>query len=811
MLSRTAAEQALTAGFATAAAPILEAIANDPEQSRTERALASWALAQHYASLGDYERSLAMLDAARPGKPPKRPYLLLRINVLQRLGRIGAATKEIKELQAFMTSAAAEPWLARSNSNYFADRAALPLKESDEGRLALFNLMYEMSDFAPLALIDQDAPLSMDNLTSGPANPVESRIKLSVLMPAFNSAGAIKTAIKGVLEQTWRNLELIVVDDCSTDETAAVVETIASTDPRVRLIRQERNQGAYVARNAALHAATGDLVTVHDADDWSHPQRFEVQVREMIASSSRAPNATYGARVSPDLLVRTKPFGGNMMVLNTSSLVFWRDDLMRLNGWDPVRMASDAELMERVTLHYGAAERRIHKETPLSFIRLDDNSLTRNTATGVNTIRYGARREYKDAYARWHKGSKSRAIGDRPFAAPNPFLPDRAENISLNLLFVSDFSLTGGTSSSNIAMFEAAKNAGFSFGTLHWPRMDNAVREKASRIADYLEQNRVPNIVSGDTVECDLVIVNHPNLLSAIPAWLPKVKTTGTVVVFNQAPVTRTVDGREAYKTATVIANAQTAFNAPAMIAPLSGLIRDILALEVRETPRAEQNWTPLVKTQAFSPREVREGPPSIGRHSRDHHDKWPVDLGTIKAAYLADTDHTVKILGGARTPSQRLGYTPSNWKVFPFGGRGVPQFLQSIDFYVYFPQETMIEAFGRAVAEALSYGLPTILPRKLKPTFGDAAVYCEPHEVREVVETLWANPSDYTKQSQRALSFVNQNLNPEDFRGRVMAALSRLDRANYPSIKAVVERMPHIARMKDEIETLEKRRSTSL
>ncbi len=98
---------------------------------------------------------------------------------------------------------------------------------------------------------------------------------VSVLMAAYNAEAFIRSALDSLLEQTLRDIEVIVVDDASTDATAGIVE--ASDDPRVRLIRLPVNRGVATARNAALQAARGRFVAIMDADDRSRPQRLHVQ------------------------------------------------------------------------------------------------------------------------------------------------------------------------------------------------------------------------------------------------------------------------------------------------------------------------------------------------------------------------------------------------------------------------------------------------------------------------------------------------------------------------------------------------------
>jgi glycosyltransferase involved in cell wall biosynthesis len=100
---------------------------------------------------------------------------------------------------------------------------------------------------------------------------------VSVIMPAYNAAEYIETAIASALKQTFTDLELIVVDDGSSDRTAAIVEAAAARDPRVRLVRQA-NGGVSQARNAALRIAGGRYFALLDSDDLWSPFFLQAQV-----------------------------------------------------------------------------------------------------------------------------------------------------------------------------------------------------------------------------------------------------------------------------------------------------------------------------------------------------------------------------------------------------------------------------------------------------------------------------------------------------------------------------------------------------
>lgn len=99
---------------------------------------------------------------------------------------------------------------------------------------------------------------------------------ISVIIPTYNRAGTIERAMKSVLEQTYTDLELIIVDDCSDDSTADVVASVK--DQRVVYIRHELNKGACAARNTGISASRGDYIAFQDSDDIWYANKLRCQL-----------------------------------------------------------------------------------------------------------------------------------------------------------------------------------------------------------------------------------------------------------------------------------------------------------------------------------------------------------------------------------------------------------------------------------------------------------------------------------------------------------------------------------------------------
>ena len=103
---------------------------------------------------------------------------------------------------------------------------------------------------------------------------------VSIIMPAYNCVDYISESIKSVQNQSYRNWELIVADDNSTDGTVDAVRSVAADDNRIHLLETDINLGPAAARNRAINAAQGDYIAFLDSDDIWHPEKLEIQLKK---------------------------------------------------------------------------------------------------------------------------------------------------------------------------------------------------------------------------------------------------------------------------------------------------------------------------------------------------------------------------------------------------------------------------------------------------------------------------------------------------------------------------------------------------
>src|SRR3712207_2156595 len=104
-------------------------------------------------------------------------------------------------------------------------------------------------------------------------------VRVSVIIPAYNAADYLVRALDSALVQTMPNLEVIVVDDASSDATLELARNTAAHDPRVRLLHNEHNQGLARSRNRAMRVSRGEWVALLDSGDESSAERLEQMLR----------------------------------------------------------------------------------------------------------------------------------------------------------------------------------------------------------------------------------------------------------------------------------------------------------------------------------------------------------------------------------------------------------------------------------------------------------------------------------------------------------------------------------------------------
>jgi glycosyltransferase involved in cell wall biosynthesis len=103
---------------------------------------------------------------------------------------------------------------------------------------------------------------------------------VSIIVPAFNAGSQIRRCVESILRQTHREIEVIVVNDCSADDTLAILDDLAVSDPRIKVIRLFENVGVHAARARGVRESGGEYLAFVDADDWIDPKMIAALLNE---------------------------------------------------------------------------------------------------------------------------------------------------------------------------------------------------------------------------------------------------------------------------------------------------------------------------------------------------------------------------------------------------------------------------------------------------------------------------------------------------------------------------------------------------
>ena len=389
------------------------------------------------------------------------------------------------------------------------------LEKSEFKRIDWINNVLKRNHIDPITLNGLKGSSFYDRLECGIEIPKTiDGPKVTVLIAAYDASTVLPTALKSLQNQSWANLEIIVLDDFSpTLDTIRIAEKFAAEDTRIQGVRLPTNCGAYVARNHGLDMASGDFVTLHDADDWSHPRKIEAQVRFMLSNQNVIACTSQQARCTNELIFSKLRQKGGIISANTSSLLWRRKQVVQdLGYWDTVRFDADSEFIERIKIIFGR-ESVVNLSTgPLSFQRNELSSITLDPVIGTDSgADYGARREYKNARNYHHRTSKKlyyhNLIHERPFLAPKIMSTHNSSSSKrkFDVCLIADFCSNRDLNNiiKTIDLYQKREKTVALVERPSHPYLSNGISDSVRR---KVCANQVEICVYGEIVECKEVI-----------------------------------------------------------------------------------------------------------------------------------------------------------------------------------------------------------------------------------------------------------------------------------------------------------------
>lgn len=602
---------------------------------------------------------------------------------------------------------------------------------------------------------------------------------VSIIMPAFNAEATLCFAVESILKQSWKNIELVIVDDCSSDRTYELMQSLALSDGRIKILRNELNLGPYISKNRALSVCEGEYITGHDADDWAHPERIANHMAYALENSHVKASALKMLRITAEgaferLSIPNQNSADGVAQVAFISTLFERKFFDKeLGSWDCVKFGADSEIINRARSILGKNFQIIDQ---LGMICLDSTTgLTSHPEFGTKGRTSDVRKKYKKSFLKWHEllgrynfsGQYMLPFPHQPrlFPAPiesavqgrdvlrNERLARESNSYKVDVVIITDLRFPGGNASTTLDELDTLLSNGFKVKVVHCPSALSIRKQISGRYMSHANHLHL-NYYSLAKIEAKVAIVRNPTVIAS-PVYarlVEKMSAETMVYVVNNA--LKKANGDPAYDFNALLDGLRKGKSTNKLIFPLSNVIRAEL-LEAFDTlganlKIASENWSPLFKADTYE-EDARERFERrrvvIGRHSRDSVDKWPDSKEKIFSVYPEGPEFEVKILGGVESIMARINEIPRNWAVYPYGSLGVREFLSQLDFFVYFPSQGLKEAFGRVVMEAIFAGVPCILPRRFEETFGALAYYCDENEVLSLIRRLLADKDALRRQ----------------------------------------------------------------
>jgi glycosyltransferase involved in cell wall biosynthesis len=245
--------------------------------------------------------------------------------------------------------------------------------------------------------------------------PLQHEELVTIIIPSYNNEAFITRAVHSALSQQGVRIELLVVDDGSTDGSVGVASKIAAAVPNMRVISLLRNFGCYYARNVGVLNAHGVYVTIIDSDDIMAPDRILRQLDALKENPSALACRCHQRRWLADY---SQPIGE--LKPGESSLL-WKCDLIESIGWyDTVRYSGDAEFRLRIQRTFGLKSVVVMPDE-LYFARMLDNSLTTSKDSKVFAIKNNVltdarspqRKKYATNFTHWQRANKPSVLGEK--------------------------------------------------------------------------------------------------------------------------------------------------------------------------------------------------------------------------------------------------------------------------------------------------------------------------------------------------------------------------------------------------------------
>ena len=582
---------------------------------------------------------------------------------------------------------------------------------------------------------------------------------------ALSTKTSILNRAKSALRDSGAAASVTVVISPGTAAEHAI--TSASLEQQVHAKITVVTRATDESLAAVVARAPGDLLLFLSAGSWAAPTLAK-ELASAVATADGALAAVPSAQ-RIDANLRFAPANGLLRAADPGSALIHRDAFSAAGPLIevPVEEALD-EFISRL--------RRVRGKS--STTRVATPTLVLHPAIPLElTDTVIPTQDWRAAFRATVAESTSTAPA-MPGALPFAVAP--TADTHFDVVFASTLSRSGwkgGSQQSLLQEIRALSGRGLRLGLLHLeaPRVGgHGAGQLSEAFQRLIDEGSVTRLAITDRVTADVLTIRYPPVLQFSPdlpddfvAGHSGIAARRVIIEANQGPAESDGSDRR-YILADCDATVRAVFGTDATWYPQGPLIRRQLIDEGLAPQQLGETDLPGLldpSDWAIERSSLVGRRPVVGRYSRDHAHKWPDDWRRVLEVYGSPAFDFRSMGGHDAVDELRAGEVmPATWTLLGYNELSTRDFLAGIDFFVYFHHSLYVEAFGRAVAEAMASGAVVILPQHFAPVFGGGALYCEPGDVAKLVAELAADPAAYAAQSAAGAAYAAQNFGYEKY-----------------------------------------------
>lgn len=590
---------------------------------------------------------------------------------------------------------------------------------------------------------------------------------VSVMLTTFNPDPVeISTSVNSILAQSWTNLEVLLLDDCSDNDSSGVLETIAKSDPRIRLLRLPVNGGTYRARNVGIQHAHGKYVTGQDTDDWSHPERIARQV-EYLEAHPEVPGVTITANRTDNNLVRTA-VGQNPNRRCEVSLMTLVDTAKAIGGYLPLRKAADSEFRERIDAWSGKVVSNL--PDPLYITRMSPGSLSRGDFRPGWT--HPSRLAFRSSFMYWHQFGSKESLNLR---SDPPVMTDivpphiagghNSERRDFDLCIVSDWRSSAPQHRAAVDELRALSQSQFSIAIL---QLDTPWGEIADRrtltatVQELINSGRITRVFPDEEIHTELILVRDPAVLDYGPTLQTAITANRVLMIACGNPSSHPEE-MQPYNVANAHEMGRNFFSQePVWTVPEDSDLATFLSSS--DLPFYPHKYPIYIDGNRYSGVRMhrRNNIPVLGRAAENDVNEWPISRELV-SAYPVDGSVDLRILGDVRGAARTLrdSRAVDRWISYQIGEMDPSKYWRTLDAVILFDRKTVGGTIERSILEAFCAGTPVITDSRRAQLYGDAVVAAQPSTALAELHRIFSAPSERMRLRDSQLEFLKRFENP--------------------------------------------------